>query len=1014
MPTVNIKAFSHKKSTVVENGGPKLPTAAQLELGEIAMNFAKGYETLSIKNNNNEIVTFTNDNYWINKEQAIAAALNDLNDRKQDALGMDEIPTEGSENVVTSGGLYSYITEIEQVTAAALNDLNDKVTSLALSDDYAAAVQGTPPLAGDTYETAISKLHKVIVDDELITSSALNDLNSRIDNLSLSEDYEATDIGYEPESGDTYEAAISKLHGAILENELATSGALNDLNARISDIVVPELILSEDYEPSSLSNEDLFLEPGDSYETAFSKLEKTINDNENITSAALTDLDSRLNSQSLDDIPDGSTRKAVTNAEKTMWNNKSDFSGSYNDLSNKPTTLAGYGITDAINTSSTAQTKAGNLTAAKFIKSGGTSSQFLKADGSVDSNTYAPIASPTFTGTPAAPTAAIGTKTTQIATTAFVDNAVSRNFDEILSRGENLVVNGNGYMMDNTNFISSVFNPLINNSSFGSFEYSTKAAVSSKYKIPLNPSLKYKLSADVKALNTGGSFYGYIDFYDIDGNQIVATNHMWHSDHCTYLTQDLNPGDTVVHINDLSKWNNTHSGHSLSKGITFWNYTNSKGYTYPPYTYTRNVFPNIYGADSDVDVANGVIHLTSAWTGPAMPANTKISRVDSGGSYLYLWVSKVPPTDDWLTCYGFCSGIDYSGSNASGKFPPGTAFGKVGFLVNYGTEGKTWITNISLTTCAQISDIPTNVSQLTNDSGFLIASQLKTINGVSLVGSGNITIQGGGSGEANVIETIKVNGTALTPDSNKAVDITVPSAVTESTVSGWGFTKNSGTITGITMNGASKGTSGVVDLGTVITSETALSKGTTTGNGNAVTDISVSGHQITLTKGTTFLTSHQGIKTLKTDNTTAQSTSSSETIAGSGTINLHKVAKTGTYSDLIGKPTIPAAQVQSDWNATSGMGVILNKPTIPTVNNATLTIQKNGTTVGTFTANASSNVTANIQVNELPTVSSSDNGKILQVVNGAWSLVTPVTVYTGTSAPNSSQGINGDLYVQTS
>ena len=36
--------------------------------------------------------------------------------------------------------------------------------------------------------------------------------------------------------------------------------------------------------------------------------------------------------------------------------------------------------------------------------------------------------------------------------------------------------------------------------------------------------------------------------------------------------------------------------------------------------------------------------------------------------------------------------------------------------------------------------------------------------------------------------------------------------------------------------------------------------------------------------------------------------------------------------------------------------------TIPTVNNATLTIQKNGTTVDTFTANASSNVTANITV----------------------------------------------------
>ena len=84
---------------------------------------------------------------------------------------------------------------------------------------------------------------------------------------------------------------------------------------------------------------------------------------------------------------------------------------------------------------------------------------------------------------------------------------------------------------------------------------------------------------------------------------------------------------------------------------------------------------------------------------------------------------------------------------------------------------------------------------------------------------------------------------------------------------------------------------------------------------------------------------------------------------------------------LSNKPTIPAAQVQSDWNATSGMGVILNKPTlatvatsgsyndlsnkptIPTVNNATLTIQKNGTNVQTFTANQSSNATANITVN---------------------------------------------------
>jgi len=41
---------------------------------------------------------------------------------------------------------------------------------------------------------------------------------------------------------------------------------------------------------------------------------------------------------------------------------------------------------------------------------------------------------------------------------------------------------------------------------------------------------------------------------------------------------------------------------------------------------------------------------------------------------------------------------------------------------------------------------------------------------------------------------------------------------------------------------------------------------------------------------------------------------------------------------------------------------LTNKPTIPTVNNATLTIQKNGTNVQTFTANQSTNATANITV----------------------------------------------------
>ena len=39
----------------------------------------------------------------------------------------------------------------------------------------------------------------------------------------------------------------------------------------------------------------------------------------------------------------------------------------------------------------------------------------------------------------------------------------------------------------------------------------------------------------------------------------------------------------------------------------------------------------------------------------------------------------------------------------------------------------------------------------------------------------------------------------------------------------------------------------------------------------------------------------------------------------------------GSYNDLTDKPTIPAAQVNSDWNAVSGVAEILNKPPLSIV-----------------------------------------------------------------------------------
>ena len=68
-------------------------------------------------------------------------------------------------------------------------------------------------------------------------------------------------------------------------------------------------------------------------------------------------------------------------------------------------------------------------------------------------------------------------------------------------------------------------------------------------------------------------------------------------------------------------------------------------------------------------------------------------------------------------------------------------------------------------------------------------------------------------------------------------------------------------------------------------------------------------------------------------------------------------------SILVNSSTAPT-QLQADWNETDNtkLSYIKNKPTIPTVNNGTLTIQKNGNNIQTFSANQSTNATANITV----------------------------------------------------
>ena len=244
-----------------------------------------------------------------------------------------------------------------------------------------------------------------------------------------------------------------------------------------------------------------------------------------------------------------------------------------------------------------------------------------------------------------------------------------------------------------------------------------------------------------------------------------------------------------------------------------------------------------------------------------------------------------------------------------------------------------------------------------------------------------------------VPNTRKVNNKALSTDIKlEPSDV----GVTESAFPGL---KKTGTITGIKMNGASKGTSGVVDLGTILTSSDNLAKldaentftakqtintgyGTVSlktqgyveigaaftpksdigglfgykddGTGRIyaviprdlgfVETIKMNGSSIEpdntgIVDLGTVLTTHQTIKTLKTNNDTAQEVSASEAISGSGTINLHKVAKTGSYNDLLNTPNPVTESTVSSWGFTKNTGTVTS-----------VAIKMNGETKGTVTS----------------------------------------------------------------
>jgi hypothetical protein len=94
-----------------------------------------------------------------------------------------------------------------------------------------------------------------------------------------------------------------------------------------------------------------------------------------------------------------------------------------------------------------------------------------------------------------------------------------------------------------------------------------------------------------------------------------------------------------------------------------------------------------------------------------------------------------------------------------------------------------------------------------------------------------------------------------------------------------------------------------------------------------------------------------------------------------------------SYNSLTDKPQIPAAQVNSDWNASSGIGQILNKPTIAGSN----TGDETGTTI-------------RIKLADIAAVAPATTGAMTVTMAASVITITP----TGACTFNATGGVTGD------
>ena len=224
------------------------------------------------------------------------------------------------------------------------------------------------------------------------------------------------------------------------------------------------------------------------------------------------------------------------------------------------------------------------------------------------------------------------------------------------------------------------------------------------------------------------------------------------------------------------------------------------------------------------------------------------------------------------------------------------------------------VTSVNGNTGAVTVSVPTATSDLTNDSGFITSSDLPT------VGNATLTIQKNGTN----VQTFTANAT-----SNKTANITVPTATSDLTNDSDFVEDASYVHTDNNYTTAEKNKLAGIAAGAEVNVQPDWNVTSTSSDAFIKNKPTIPTRTSQLTNDSGFLTSYT-----ETDPIYSASPAAGITDADISSWNA-KSDFSGDYDDLTNKPTI---------------------------GNATLTIQKNGTNVQTFTANATSNKTANITV----------------------------------------------------